>query len=462
MIRVLFDNQEIDSLYITRLHQTVQPFNNEFKIGNTIVRQFSLDVRNEGFSDAPDQVILYEDNGSDDTNEWTVYATLFVDDIDYSNEVYATLSLVDGMILFNQALSYEVGETIQTILNRICSDKNISLNASNLYMSDFEISWEDNLSERDLISYVAEVNGGYAYMDSEGDLCIIQYTNVSSNTIDINECSDFKIGAKHLIDRVYVELAEATQFYPSSSTNDTLYLNPDNILLTGNDSYSTSNILRHICSVVSGFTFYNVTIEKSLISASAEAGQLIYITGLGSSNIPFICTIDYEYNLGWSGGYTLQLECKNQQETQVPTSKEMVRRMKITVDRELGVIRRSVANIESGVAAQISIVEQRADELSVRVAANESSISENGDRLTTFETAVSIRADGVKISRGTEGAYVKVTDAGLEIYVQGIKTAWAEADGYSATELMIGDSNSTEKWHLHEANNGNTLMFLRR
>ena len=481
MIRILFDNQEINPLYITRLHQTVQPFNNQFKIGTTICRQFSFDVRNEGVPAIPDQILFYEDNGSDNRSNWSLSATLLVDDVDYSDDVFTSFSVTDMMVRFNIPLVYTAGESIEIILNRICEEKGISLIAEDLYMSDFVISWEDDISERDLISYIAEVNGAYAYIKENGDLVIERLSRMPVHIIEAEECSAFTIGSRHYIDRVYVELAAATQFFPETSDNDTLYLNPENILLTGGSGYETMDILQHIHSIVNGFCFYNIDIEKCPINPDVKAGQLIgladwnylltssgeYLTTSdderllisGDIYVSFICTIDYDYNVGWYGGYKLELENGKQQETHVVTAKELIRRLDIRVDREMGLISQSIANIEDGVVSQMSAVEQRADSLEVRVASNETNISEASDRLTAFETSVTVQCDGVRISQGTEGSYTKFTDSGMDIYVGGEKTAWAQADGFYAKELMVSAENSSSKWHISET--ADSLTFYK-
>ena len=477
MIRVLFDGIEINGAYITGLHQTVEPYSNTFTIGNTVCQNFSLDIRNEVDPGVPDLVCLYEDNGSDSSENWKLKATLLVDDVDYSNAVFTTYALTDMMVRFNANLVYEQGETVLTILNRICENKGIELKTQDLYMSDFAITWQDNITERELISYVAEVNGGYAYIDENGDLHISEYSRMTVHTIDAEKCSAFTIGARHQISRVYVELAEDTRYYPESSGNDTLYLNPNNIFLAGGSGYETDDILRHIHSVINGFTFYNIFIERCPINPDVRAGQLIglsnwaYLQTSDGKNIMtsggdliqvsgdtcacFICTINYDYNDGWFGGYELELENKQQQETKIVQAKDLVKRLQITVDRELGLIQRSIADIEDGVVAQISSVEQRSDGLEARVVRNE-------NRLTSFETAVTITADGVTITQGTDGSYTQFTDSGMDIYAEGNKVAWAEADGFSSEELMIGGASDNEKWHMHMANEGKTLMFLRR
>ena len=118
-------------------------------------------------------------------------------------------------------------------------------------------------------------------------------------------------------------------------------------------------------------------------------------------------------------------------------------------------IQQSIADISDGLAEYESSMTQTADSLEARVVRNE-------DRLTSFETAVTITADGVTISQGTDGSYTEFTDSGMDIYAEGNKVAWAEADGFSSEELMIGGAHDSEKWHMHMANDGKTLMFLRR
>ena len=476
MIRVYFDDTEINGDYILSLTQSVNPYGQSFFLGSTICRQFTVEIRNDGFDSIPEKVYLYEDD--------ELYASLYIDSYDNCDEHYTTFNLTDVMVYLNQELEYNEGSTVKQIMNAICDNHNIHFMSDMFYLSNQQVNYSDNLTEREFVSYVSEVNGGYAYIDNNGNLCLGQYTNTPVDSIDIDMCSSYKVGPKHKFDRVYVELATATYYTPQTSENDTLYLNPDNIFLTGINAITSSDILEHILSIINGFTFYNIEIGQCPINGNLKAGQLIGAGGWGrllnsgsdyiiTSDgekilvtdgllIPFICTIDWKYNTKWIGGYKLDLENKTQSETQILGTNDLIRRVLIKVDRENGAITQQISQISEGLNEQTSLLQQTAESLEVRVANSETAISQEQTRLSAFETAVSITADGVRISQGTEGAYVKFTDSGMEIYVEGTKTAWAEADGFSAYELMIGDANANEKWHLHEANNGNTLMFLRR
>ncbi len=368
MIRVLFDNVEINGNYIQNITQTVQPYTQNFLLGSTICRQFDIDIRNEGFNSIPNFVYLYEDNDSDTQSNWTKYATLLVDSSELSNQNYTTFHLTDMMVRLNTELEYTLNDSILTIVQAICTKHNISLVNQSFYMSDFLLTWQEDILERDLIGYIAEVNGGYAYINENGNLVIAQYERIPADTVDINKCSSYLVGEHHLIDRVYVDFAIASQSFPEESENDTVYLNPANFLITDSQSYTVEKTLRHIHSIIKGFEFYNIEIEQCPINPNIKTGQLIgagnwgylttddnkyIITKTGEKILisdglvlPFICTIDWKYNTMWMGGYKTDLECKIQEETAIATTQEKLYKLNFIVDREAGRIAQIVSDAE--------------------------------------------------------------------------------------------------------------------
>ncbi len=460
-IWVKFDNTRIDDNSIIGLHQTVNPYNQGFSIGNTVCRQFDLSVSKTAYSTIPTNVYLMDDLGNK-------YATLLVDNYDNQNDDYTVFNLTDVMVRLNKTLDYTSGDTVATILSAICTAHGITNQSGSLYMSDFAINWDDQLTEREFISYVAEVNGGYAYINNDGNLVIQSYSNTVAGTVDADYCSDIRVGETHHIDRVYVELATDTRYYPQTGTYDTLYLNSNNILLTDTTQYPLNSIIQHIYSVVNGLIFVDMKIERCPVT-TARACQMLKLTNFGT-DIPFICVIDYDYNVGWYGGYESQFENKVQEESKTGGEGNLSRRISIIVDRELGTITQEINELSNDINSAQSSFTQTANSLEMRVSTNENAINNTdpnnlglNQRMTQYQTVVNIQPDGVYISQNNDStAYVKFTASGMEIYVEGVKTAWAEADGFSSEELMIGGAKDSEKWHMHMANNGNTLMFLRR
>lgn len=452
---VYFDGTEMSNDNIFGMHQKAQLFNGSFKLGSTVCREVYLKVLKSAVSEHPTEVIIKDTDN-------VVRFTLQVDSVDDTDIDFYEYTLVDKMVNLNVNYEFDTSSTVQTIFTAICTDLLDCTAPTISYGSDIVVNYSSEFTARDFVSWVAEINGCFARINETGDLELVEFNNLNPFEVDINTCADISIGEYHQIDRVYVELATASYGYPSENSYNTVYLNPDNQLISDNGSYTIEGIVQHIYSVIDGFEFYSVKSSRCLIDQNAMAGDPLVFT-LDGNNYPTITQIDWDFNIEWLGGYDCVIETKKQEETNTINSiDQKLNSIKITVDRQNGSISQQISQLSETLGQQTSSLQQTAESLEVRVANNETAITQEQTRLSAFETAVSITADGVRISQGTEGAYVKFTDSGMEIYVEGTKTAWAEADGFSAYELMIGDANANEKWHLHEANNGNTLMFLRR
>lgn len=571
MLRIFFDNTELSSDDIISFSQTVKPFQNRFKAGVTVCRQFDLEIikggkiklgdddigfyvaTNEGGENTvdvgidvngiyyskdtilnkinigidsqgvyatdeptvefaiPETVRIYEDN--------LLYATLVVDSYDDKDKQRLSLTLTDEMVRFNKTLTYE-NKSVKQILNQICNGHGINLITQSFYMADQVISWgSGEVSERDFIGYVAEVNGGYAYINNEGNLCIEPYSNLSKGNIDLVMCSDITVGNHHKYGRVYVELAEATQYYPDKSNLDTLYLDPNNILLSDSGNYTIQGIVKHIQGVINGFEFYDVSVDKCPILPNVRACQIITI-----DKYPTLVTIEWNYNLSFFGGYELQLDSNLQEETTVNDTAMLakLKKIKIQVDREIGQISQQITDVsksmttvtkkaddaytkaddantkadnivgtvnnlgqavgtlEGNVAdnsgkindasnqgnnnavqietliTRMSELIQTSDAIALTVSKIETASGDNSKVLSSLQTSFKVQADGAYISQGKEGSYTKITDKGMDIYAEGVRAAYARIDGFYASDYI------TNGWHMMTSNSNNSFNFIRK
>lgn len=571
MLRIFFDNTELSSDDIISFSQTVKPFQNRFKAGVTVCRQFDLEIikggkiklgdddigfyvaTNEGGENTvdvgidvngiyyskdtilnkinigidsqgvyatdeptvefaiPETVRIYEDN--------LLYATLVVDSYDDKDKQRLSLTLTDEMVRFNKTLTYE-NKSVKQILNQICASHGINLITQSFYMADQVISWgSGEVSERDFIGYVAEVNGGYAYINNEGNLCIEPYSNLSKGNIDLVMCSDITVGNHHKYGRVYVELAEATQYYPDKSNLDTLYLDPNNILLSDSGNYTIQGIVKHIQGVINGFEFYDVSVDKCPILPNVRACQIITI-----DKYPTLVTIEWNYNLSFFGGYELQLDSNLQEETTVNDTAMLakLKKIKIQVDREIGQISQQITDVsksmttvtkkaddaytkaddantkadnivgtvnnlgqavgtlEGNVAdnsgkindasnqgndnavqietliTRMSELIQTSDAIALTVSKIETASGDNSKVLSSLQTSFKVQADGAYISQGKEGSYTKITDKGMDIYAEGVRAAYARIDGFYASDYI------TNGWHMMTSNSNNSFNFIRK
>ena len=377
-MKIFFDGYELDRRYVKALSQSAEAFNGTFKLGSTVCRSFDLEISKDctllELLQCEDGESLLTEDGlplrveqdldittykpqkirfTDDMEK--VYATLRLDELDTEDDYILSYKLTDEMVMLNQEFIYDTSQahTVQELLNMICTSHGMKLATTSLYLADLQILWGlDGMTERDFVSYVAEVNCGYAFINAEGNLEFGTYTNTPSAEIEVKNCSSFKVGYRHVYDRVYLELASATYYYPEESTNDTLYLNPDNILYTSGGKYPYQDVIKHIQAQLNGFNFYNIEVERCPIPQEALCCETVNFTFNGAI-FPTIWQVNYDFNFHWYGGVSCILNNSNQEETKIISdgekSKRTVNALKITVDRELGLIKQEVQATEEKV-----------------------------------------------------------------------------------------------------------------
>jgi hypothetical protein len=287
-IRVYFDGTQVDPVNIVGLRQYTHSLSNNFKLGSTVCRTFEIDVLKSAVATQPSSIQIRE--------EGTVYADkLVIDTIEDTNNAFYRYKVADKFIIMNKSSDWPESTTATNILGQICSEYNLGTkptttdDGNTLYGLSIPVSLDVNVTARDFIGYLAEINGGYAYLNQNGNLRFAKYASPVA-TIPLDSCSSINVGNQHLIKRVAynnLALVEAG----TSSEGDTLYLDPDNILITDSGSYTIQDTVDHIYSIVNEFNFYNIKVEKCPVLPNIRAGQCINI-----GTTPTIVQIDWTYN----------------------------------------------------------------------------------------------------------------------------------------------------------------------
>ena len=155
----------------------------------------------------------------------------------------------------------------------------------------------------------------------------------------------------------------------------------------------------------------------------------------------------------------------------INTGKKLVSVTQI-IDREIGEINSTVASVEEyyddldrRVTTNETNIRQNADEIELKASTSyvDSEVGAVGERVTTLETSVVIDTSGLKLTQGTEGSYVQITDSGMEIYVGDSKQAYATAEGFSTTALNINNgADSSYDWCIKTSNDSTVLNFFRK
>lgn len=354
---VYFDGQEIDGDSILGMSQEGSLFEESFKLGSSVCRTVSLKVLKNAVEQHPSKVVIKDINN-------VVRFTLYVDSVNEENINFYSYKLCDSMVKLNAVYDFSemTNPTVQGVLNGICAD---ILNCPTVTLpwgGSIPINYDNSVTARNIVEYAAEISGGFARIDENGNLQIIRFQNNSPFETSVEMCEDFTLGEHHTIGRVFLELGVASYEYPINyqGDGDTVYLNPSNVLFTDSGSYTIQTTLQHVYDMINGYEFYSAQSNRCYINQTALPGDPLVFT-LNGESYPTITQIDWEFNIEWKGGYSCLLETAIQEETSIIPDRDKVRRIKITVDRALNEITQQILAMDSTVKVVAADFVQRVD-----------------------------------------------------------------------------------------------------
>ena len=331
MLKIFFDNTLINDDYYTELSTKYTLFDKSFYLGSTSANSFSITLIESAISTDPEVVRIYDD--------LNLIATLQVDNKEENDDGTITYTLIDAMVNLDgfkynaQPLIEEVGApTAMQVLEDICEQAGITLATQSFVNDDILITWYDNrITAREYVSYIAEIAGGYARINSNGQLEIVPFTNTSSETIEITDTSGYKIGEHYKITKVVYDNEAGIHFEHGDETGNTLYLNQNNVYIT------TQEIVDNIYNSIKDFEFYNITIDDCEIDIDNQVGSIITFTK-DNENYPTILGRELTYNGTWLGGYNLQLDTEKQSETNISGSPDFYKNVEARLNRDENMI----------------------------------------------------------------------------------------------------------------------------
>lgn len=399
MLQIYFDDVLIDNDYYTYLDNEYKLFddNTNFRLGATACNTFKLSVDKSVVSSHPNEIKI---------NDGTSTVYLIVDSIEEDKFTY-TYTLVDKLMLFN--FYYDASEIIEEkasneedcylsdILADMCEKAGVELDPDYEFQNDIVVNWYDNRKQaREYLSYIAELQYGYAQINEDGKLTFKRHNSEPVKTIDIDECDDFVLGEGKTISRVVFDNG-LVKYEFGDDTGATLYLNPNNVYITSEET------VENIYNELVGFTFYNVSVPQCPIDSSVRAGDVIVFTD-GINNYPTIAQYSLIYNGDWSGGYSLAVNTEKQQETQIIDTEEKIKNIQTIVDRVNNQMQ-IVVEETSETSSKISFLEQDVDGITETIKEMQYYTNENGERIpiSTKIFELSRTADGLTLKSQQSG-----------------------------------------------------------
>ncbi len=340
MMKIYFDDVEINQNAYMSISNNYSLFSDTFFLGSVTSREYNIKLNKDYITNTPNAISLKENDAIIDILE--------IDNIK-ENEDSNNYSLTDKMLNFN--FNYDASEIINTsesksvslleILNDICTKANITNGITKLE-NDIDVTWYDNeITAREYISYIAELQASYAYIDETGKLKFSKQKKVSKKTIDFDLLGDYKIGEYHKISRVVYEMG-AVKYEFGDETYNTLYIRNDNPFIVNQEQ------IEYIYNNIVDFEFYSFETTKCPLYNDVKVGDIITFTD-GTNNYPTIVQYSRTYNGGWTGSYKLNIKSTKQENTEHKGMEQRFKRLKIKVDRDMNEIKQEVEETKENV-----------------------------------------------------------------------------------------------------------------
>lgn len=318
MLKIYFDDSLVNENDYIEISNSFKLFEEKFMLGTTAANTMKIQVPLD--YPRPNQVkITYNDAD---------YANLIVDKYDYIDDFALELTLVDKMVLLNDKIDFsdKVPITTKQLYEEICNKFGIEKGTENFTNDDIVINeYDSEQTARQYLSYISEVSGGYAQIGKDGKLYIKDFKKPAIS-FDIESCEDFKFGDIRKITRLVFDNGLLKYETSDNKNLDTLYLNSDNPFI------NSQEIFEKIANKIIGFTFINFETGNCDINPDLLAGDLIKFEYKGETT-QTIVQYDLEYNGGWLGGYSLNVNSKKQEETEQLGVNTKIKSIKVNLDR---------------------------------------------------------------------------------------------------------------------------------
>lgn len=326
-LNIYIDNNKIEPNHIIDFKSTLELFNNnEFCLGSTpeIDIEFEIDRRDlpESYNE------VHVESGLEDEiipiGKFTIQS---IEDDEFKVKIKATdyMKKFDDNKYDGSDLTYPA--TMLQVLQDICTKIGVELGSTSFLNDDKQIAVYDNtVTARTYIGYIAEQAGGFAVIGRDGKLYIKTFGEDTAN-IDINLFGNFKWGDKFSVSKVSYE--DGTQNYKfGDETASTVYINQNNMYIV--DSEQIENIYNQI----KDFEVYSFEGE-TIIDPAYDIGDILIIDGK---------KVIYQGELEYAGKFKANIKSKIQAKTEQESmqtksnSSEKIRRVQSQIDQAEGKI----------------------------------------------------------------------------------------------------------------------------
>ena len=445
VLNIYIDDVLINPDYVLEFKKGGNVFEEELYLGSTPSQYIEMKIYKEGIIQKPSQIkieygILINNaltvaevnamlvgtlNGiqvkslskSNSSFEVIPIGVYNVDDYTDNDDNTITIKALDNMIKFENKydgskLIYPT--TLLKIAQNICEKSGVELGSTSFLNSNKQITTYDNqITAREYISYIAESAGGFACIGRDGKLYFKDlYQNETE--IPIEMFGEYKWGEEHQITKIsYEDGIRSLKF--GNDTGNNIWINQENMYIV--DENQIENIYKKLNGII-----INSFEGKTVIDPAIDIGDKIIIDGKA---------IIYQGEENLQGRFIAdiisKIEIKQKEETTVKEQSQKIinRRVQSRIDEAEGKITQLVKQTDEQ-SQKLTEVEQTIDSITQKV--------ENIEDVTNTVEAIKT----IKLENCTKGDL-------LELHIYGNNTVfdylYPNDDLYPSNDLYpYGDS----------------------
>ena len=286
--------------------------------------------------------------------------------------------------------------TLLEVTQDICSKAGVELASTSFLNSDKKVSvYDDTVTAREYIGYIAESAGCFACIDRNGKLCFKEFCQ-DGTEIPLEMFGEYKWGEEFKISKISYEDG-VRSFKFGDDTRNNLWINQENMYIVDEDQ------VKKIYNKVKDLTA-NTFEGKTVIDPAIDIGDRIVINGK---------SVIYQGEISLEGKFIAQISSKIQ----------------IKQKEETTVKKESQKVINRLVQSRINQAEGKIEQLVEETSENTQSIAKQEISINGIKQDVSKKVDGSKLGTAIEQNY------------EHVKVAWNQISDF--IQMMIINNNAS-------------------
>lgn len=293
-------------------------------LGTAEAASYALTISNVGKGYTPSQFdnaevhmqVGIDNNGKSTYSDFGVWyvseATAPEQSVSIDLDGYDALATVFEVDYADSESAYPT--TLGSLATTICAASGISLKTSSFRNADIAVpnmpEWEEDITLRKIIGYIAACAGGFARIDRSGLIEIVSYADGNSYSLDSNLYTQFTLTSGAAFSFNALEVAASSdeddsEEYTRYAVNPAIGGNPTNTIRIGSNPLFSAGVANSVITLLKGISVSSATVVwggdpvvmvGDWLSVTATDGKTTTIL-IGSQSISF------------SGGLSFSSEC---------------------------------------------------------------------------------------------------------------------------------------------------------